>query len=53
MGGSKMTVQDAIEFLRNLSYCIGSCSMDYLSDSDADKMRECIDTIEEALDEDN
>lgn len=47
-----MTVQDAIEFLRNLSYCIGSCSMDYLSDSDADKMRECIDTLEDALEED-
>lgn len=46
-----MTVQDAIEFLRDLSYCIGSCSMDYLSDSDADKMRECIDTLEDALEE--
>lgn len=53
MGGNKMTVKDAIEYLRDLSCCIGSCSMDYLSDSDADKMRECIDTIEEALDEDN
>lgn len=48
-----MTVKDAIEYLRDLAYCIGSCGMDYLSDSDADKMRECIDTIEEALDEDN
>jgi hypothetical protein len=40
-------MDDAREYLYNLSYKLGSIAMEYLSDKDGEKMREAIDALEQ------
>lgn len=44
-------VEDAIQYLKNISWEIGTAGVEYLSEKDGQKMRECINVLESRIDE--
>lgn len=48
-----MTVYEAIEHLRDISWIFGSMGVEYLTEEDGRKMRDAIDVLANALEEDN
>lgn len=43
----EMTIEEAREFLINISYKLGNMSVEYLSEKDGEKMREAISVLEQ------
>lgn len=46
-----MDERQAIEYIRDISYKIGTMGAEQLSDKDGQKMRECINVLESRIDE--
>lgn len=44
-------IEKAIEYLKEISWKIGTVSVEYLSEQDGKKMRECIAVLENRIDE--
>lgn len=46
-----MSIEEALQYLRDISWKIGTTGVDYLSEKDGEKMRNCIDFLENKIDE--
>lgn len=44
-------IQEAIQFLKDISWKIGTTGVEYLSEKDGQKMREYINVLESRIDE--
>lgn len=44
-------VENAIEYLKDISWKIGTIGIEYLSEKDGQKMRECVAVLENRIDE--
>lgn len=49
MNDDNNEIQKAIQYLKDMSWKIGSTAVEYLSENDGKKMRECIDLIERKI----
>lgn len=44
-------VENAIQYLKDISWEIGTTGVEYLSEKDGQKMRECVEVLENRIDE--
>ena len=51
MEDNKVSVKEALDKLYDLSWMIGSTSVEYLTDKDGEKIRDYIDVIEDRIDD--